>query len=129
MDTAPLSKRKLYVVVREDLSPGRRIAQAGHAVAEVIQHHPVQADHWNVTDNYLIVLGVPDWEALVREFMFVRNAGVLVTPFYEPDLDGQMTAFAALPHPRDNDRFSHLPLAARQRRLGRAWGRLRGRLG
>lgn len=100
---------KLYVIVREDLRPGLRMAQAGHAVAEVCIEWHHRAREWRRSGNYMIVLGVPDEGALKAERAKLKN--LHGAAFREPDLDGELTAIAYLPHPKDNHRFAHLPLS------------------
>ena len=117
-------KRKMYVIVRSDLAPGLRAAQAGHAVAEACLRHR-DATHWHEDPegNYLIILEVPDEEALLH-FHQVVTVGWHITSeiFREPDLGYDATAFAALPRVGQNHLFSHLPLAYSKRRW---WPRFR----
>jgi len=104
---------KLYVVGRRDLPPGLRTAQIGHAVAEVVLRYPAVAELWNNTDNYLIVLEVPN-EAKLRSLVtLAKNLTIPTATFLEPDLDLQMTAAAFLPPPYLNWYFARLDLAYR----------------
>lgn len=112
---------KLYVVVREDLPPGLRAAQAGHAIAEVAMKHPDLAWHWHRSGNYLIVLGVPDEETLVSWWLYLDIWETPRVGFREPDLDNSFTAFAAFPEPENNRVFNVLPLAYAQKK--RRWFR------
>lgn len=111
-------KRKMYVVVRGDLPPGLRAAQAGHAVAEVCLYHASTAYGWNSDPdgNYLIILEVADEKELLNAYAFIRCHGIQQQAFREPDLDNEMTAFAALPSPELNYVFAHFPLAYTKRR-------------
>lgn len=106
----PPPPRKLYVVVRGDLAPGLRAAQAGHAVADTILEFPEQAKLWRTTDNYLIVLQVPNKQLLTINHAHLY-AQMPTKMFFEPDLGDEPTAFAALPHPDQNQCFAHLDLA------------------
>jgi peptidyl-tRNA hydrolase len=103
--------RRLYCVVREDLAPGLRCAQAAHAVAEACLVWERDAWEWNTGGNYLIVLGVPDLATLTHWWNQVVQMEIPAQVFEEPDLGGEATAFAALPPPEMNLEFRDLPLA------------------
>lgn len=111
-------KRKMYVVVRGDLPPGLRAAQAGHAVAEVCLGLPNKADLWNTDEdgNYLITLEVDDIFALHDAHRLIVSNSIANRAFFEPDLGMEMTAFGCLPSPELNHVLSHLPLAYTKRR-------------
>lgn len=117
-DEAPeiADKRKMYVLVREDLPTGLAAAQAGHAIAEMCLHKRWSANIWHDAPdgNYLIILGVHDEEALVAWHGICKGWDIDVEMFYEPDLDGAPTAFAAHPRPALNAIFDDLPLAFRR---------------
>lgn len=78
---------RLYVIVRTDIPPGLQVAQACHATREFTLRHP----DVDVGEN-LVVLEVPseqDLQAITERCFFCAS-----TPFFEPDLGGQMTAVA-----------------------------------
>jgi peptidyl-tRNA hydrolase len=123
-------KRKMYVVVRGDLPPGLRAAQAGHAIAEACLMIPHAADDWHEDPegNYLIILEVPDEKALLAFWSEVKSWDIRQELFREPDMALEATAFAALPPPDLNHVFAVLPLAYTKRRWGarfRRWIGLR----
>ena len=108
--------KRLYIVVRSDISPGLQLAQACHAAREFTRLLPGE----DVGDN-LVVLGAASLAELVE--LVDRADGVCaVVPFYEPDLGGEMTAAAfglgarrilsssplALRGPTDSPRLSDL---------------------
>lgn len=119
------NKRKMYVVVRRDLAPGLRAAQAAHAVAEMCLGFAHSTFGWNSDPdgNYLIILEVDNEAELESWYLEASRWGFPRTFFREPDLNGEMTAFACLPNPEDNDVFHGLPLAFRSR-----WTRIKGRI-
>ena len=81
--------KKLYVCVRKDLSHSQRAVQAGHALAEYM----LNSSEWkNSTLVYLGVKGLNQLENLKRKLEY---AEIKHYPFYEPDLDNQMTALAS----------------------------------
>lgn len=90
---------RLYVLVREDLSPSQQAVQAGHAIAqwcleEAGRYHwdgrEVRSLPWRWENRTLVLLAVRD-EAELREWHGQFEDAVA---FYEPDIDNQMTAFA-----------------------------------
>lgn len=100
---------RLYVIVRSDLAPGLQVAQACHAVAAFAYEHRQAHDAWVEGESNLVVLQARD-EAHLLELLGPAP-GQLAT-FCEPDLNGEMTAFAASEaHPS----WSCLPLALRSR--------------
>jgi hypothetical protein len=114
-------KRKMYVVVRGDLRPGLRAAQAAHAVAEACLRMPDIADFWHTDPdgNYLIILEVESERELLDTCLLVKSYGIHLQVFREPDLWNEPTAFAAIPPPQLNHVFAHLPLAYTKRSLFR----------
>jgi len=120
------AQRKMYVIVREDLSPGLRAAQAGHAIAEMCLHQPEVAWAWHQEGNYLIVLGVPNEAELLEWFYKAKSWDVPHSMFREPDLANKATALTCLPSTELNGLFSSLMLAytpqPRYTRLARYFG-------
>lgn len=98
--------KRLYVVVRNDIARGLQIAQACHATREFTLRHP----HEDVGEN-LVVLSASHAEL---ERLVAAAEGVsAVTPFFEPDLGGQLTAAAFSGNARKL--LSTFPLALRPR--------------
>ena len=84
-----MSKR-LYVIVRKDLSESYRAVQAGHAVAEWLLHD----QSWK--NETLIYLGVENETDLLRwvdklNFKDIKHIG-----FNEPDINNELTAIATV---------------------------------
>ncbi len=101
--------KKLYILVRDDLSPGLQLAQTAHAAFQFAQEHPEAWAAWSVSSNTVAVLRVADETEL-------RSAAALAgedpsSLVIEPDLDDQGTAVAILP--ATGKRFARLPLAGR----------------
>lgn len=96
--------KKLFVLVRNDLSKSQQAVQAGHAVACFCQEEfgrvrwdgrefvPVPARWHNGTLVYLRAGSLNELESLYKE---CKEAYA----FYEPDIGNQMTAFATLTPP------------------------------
>lgn len=84
-----MSKR-LYVIVRKDLSESYRAVQAGHAVAEWLLHDQT----WK--NETLIYLGVEDESDLLRWADSLNFKGIKYTGFNEPDINNELTAIATV---------------------------------
>ena len=91
--------KKLYAVVRDDLSPAQRAVQAGHAVAEFLLTKETEWDN-----GTLVYLRVPDLWTLEKlsEELKIDHAR-----FVEPDVGDQLTAIAAV---SEGQHFKHLKL-------------------
>ena len=81
-------KKKLYVLVRKDLSVSYRAVQAGHAVAEWLLHD----QSWY--NNTLIYLGVLDEDELNHWAEKLSIKGIKWVGFREPDIGNELTAIA-----------------------------------
>jgi len=82
--------KKLYVIVRKDLTTSQMAVQAGHALASYLLHSHLS--RWqNETLIYLGVKGLPQLEKLKRKFE--RNE-IAYTEFREPDINNETTAIA-----------------------------------
>lgn len=95
-DVAP--PRKLYVVTHRDLDIGYQAVQSGHAAVEFQHQHPELADLWH-QDNYLIFLSAPERTVMMDYLWRAYHADLPLVVFREPDLNNEVTAFAALPDP------------------------------
>lgn len=98
---------KLYIIVRNDISPGLQCAQACHAQHAFAQAHPQLIGNWK---GNLVVLQVSNEEDL--QYQLTELDGFPTAWFFEPDLDGELTAIAVA---GDAERLlSSLSLALRQ---------------
>lgn len=100
---------KLYLVGRRDLAPGLLAAQLVHAQRQFQADHPVRELAWYTGSNTLALLSVENEEELLDLAERVRQSGLAVSVWREPDLDNAATAIAIDP---DGRRFvRNLPLA------------------
>lgn len=101
----------MYVAVRADLPVGLQMAQTLHAAFGFALEHAHVAADWLRESQYLIVVSVPDEQALLD---LTARAGALPRHLWrEPDLDGQATAVALAPGPVARRLCANLPLAGR----------------
>jgi len=82
--------KRLYVLVRKDLSPSYRAVQAGHVVAEWLLYD----QSWQ--NETLIYLTVANEFSLYRWAAKLDFRGIKWVGFREPDIDNQLTAIAVL---------------------------------
>lgn len=83
--------KKLYVIVRKDLSNSQMAVQAGHAVAEYLLH-----SHFSRWQNKtLIYLGVKNLNQLERLKYKLDQEDIDYIEFREPDLNNEVTAIAS----------------------------------
>jgi len=98
---------KMYVLVRNDLNEVYRCVQGGHALAS----YSLMGDQdlykkWN--NSTLIYLKVPNERFLELWSHKLDVKQISYSPFYEPDLNGQLTAIACI---STGEIFSKLSLA------------------
>ena len=84
--------KKLYVIVRDDLTPSQKAVQAGHAVAEWLLKYPDSI--WK--NDTLVYLKVPNKIHLLNVMADMWEIPNQSTAFFEPDLDNEITAVACL---------------------------------
>lgn len=93
-------EKRLYVLIRKDLSRSQQAVQAGHAVAEYLLKRP--STQWD--NGTLIYLSVCSEQEL-REW--AEKLGDRCVWFLEPDIGNQMTALAV---ESDGEEFDGLRL-------------------
>ena len=104
--------QKMYVIVRGDLPAGLQVAQACHALRAFADEHPEEERIWHEGSNNLVVLQVPSRDALLQlEVNLAASACVPTSRFEEDDLNGEVTAIAALEGPTARPLLRHLELA------------------
>jgi hypothetical protein len=84
-------KKKLYVLVRKDLSVSQQAVQAGHAVAEYLLGG-FNESQWD--NGTLVYLGVKNRGQLERWMSRLRDRDVKFAVFCEPDIGNEPTAIA-----------------------------------
>ena len=94
--------KKMYAIVREDLSKAQQAVQAGHALAEFL----IWNDRQDWDNGTLVYLRVPDLQTLENLSIELDN-DLEYASFYEPDIGNEMTAIAAV---SDGTHFKKLSL-------------------
>lgn len=81
--------KRMYVIVRNDLTNGQKAVQGGHALAEYILNNKCL---WK--NETLIYLKAKDEDHIKDIMNTLKNKKVNHSCFYEPDLDNQITSIA-----------------------------------
>ena len=95
--------KKLYVVVRKDLSKSQQAVQGGHALAEYVLRN--RDTDWD--NGTLVYLGIRDESELISLTKKLDCDRICHISFREPDIGDQMTAIASL---GNNDHFKYMRL-------------------
>lgn len=101
--------RKLYVIVRSNLSKSQQAVQAGHALAEWLLFTG-SSRRWD--NGTLVYLKVRDLEELTNLKNKMDEFEQWPVAFHEPDIGNEMTAFSMLEteHVSAMDLLKNLPL-------------------
>lgn len=83
--------KKLFVIVRKDLTTSQMAVQAGHAVAEYLLHS--HFSRWS--NEILIYLGVKNLIQLEKLKYKLDVEDIKYIEFREPDLNNEVTAIAS----------------------------------
>lgn len=106
---------RLYVATRADLSPGLQLAQSVHAAFHFFAEWPSLARSWLVESNFLVVVAVPDKDALAALAGLAVEEGIARTIVREPDLGDAITAVALEPGSIARRLCAEFPLALKER--------------
>lgn len=86
------STQYIYIITRRDLPLPQQFVQAGHAIWQSSQANRDLADH-----PHFCLCAVKDENRLKHDFNKLQEKNIKLYPFYESDLDNQLTAFATGP--------------------------------
>lgn len=88
------NREYVYIFVRQDISPEYQAVQAAHATLKAGWHFKnFNMEEGRMNNLYFTLVGVPDLSAL-QGLMAEHKIAI---PFYEPDLNDQMTAVVLHP--------------------------------
>jgi len=82
--------KKLFVLIRKDLSTSQQAVQGGHAVAEFLLHS--NFSDWD--NGTLIYLGIKGLYQLEKWMLNLKELDIPFTIFKEPDIGNEPTAIA-----------------------------------
>lgn len=89
------------------------LAQTCHALSEFEHHFTTEYKNWHHDSNYIVCLEVDNEKKLNVLLDEAKKLCIKVAPFYEPDLDNQLTAVTFEPGPSSKRLLRKLPLALR----------------
>jgi len=108
-----MARMKLYVITRQDLSPGAQAVQSCHALMQFSCEHPDLGKTWYEQSNTLSLLAVEN-ELQLQQLLFeAQERGIRTAAFNEPDLKNALTAIALEPSPKTRRLVARLPLTLR----------------
>lgn len=91
------SKMKLYVITRQDLSPGQQAVQSAHALQEFNFEYPNLTKQWHSTSNTLALLACGSEAELEILALKAEYKAFPISRFREPDRNNELTAIALGP--------------------------------
>lgn len=96
------------------MTPGLQAAQAVHASFHFCAEWRAIAMEWMTESNFLVVVAVPDEEALAELAGRAVEEGIARTIVREPDLGNTITAVALQPGSEARRLCAELPLALKE---------------
>lgn len=90
-----------------------QVAQAAHAAFTFAHDHPNLTRAWHEQSQYLVIVAVPDQDALRALAAKADTRGIPTTVWTEPDLNDEVTAVAFAPGQAARRLCANLPLAGR----------------
>lgn len=106
---------KLYIITHQGLSSGYQTAQSIHAATEFTMKYREHASEWYNTSNTVVCLEAESTEELKELVRAAAEKSIIHAPFYEPDLDNELTAVAFAPGETTRELLAHLPLVGRRK--------------
>lgn len=112
MSEEQIQNYKMYVLVRQDISPGYQIAQSIHAKDQFTHDYPEIENRWYTESKTIVVLGVKNEHALKAFAFMAESRGLKSSMFFEPDID-EYTALAIEPGEETAQLCSNLKTACK----------------
>ena len=114
MKNLQINTEKLRIVVIKDLNPGAQASQLVHAALQFSVEYPEQFKNWYDTSNHIALLSIEDEKSLLALSNKLRDRGLRVSLFQEPDYNNQYTSFSVESCDKARRLTSHLPLAFKE---------------
>jgi DNA-binding Lrp family transcriptional regulator len=89
-------------------------AQAAHAAFEFSKEHRLITSGWMAESNFIVLVTVPDEQALSELVTAATMRGLRTTINFEPDVNNEPTAVVVEPCPESRRLCSSLPLLGRE---------------
>lgn len=89
-------------------------AQAVHAAFAFAHEHQQLCDDWLTQSNFLVIVAVPDENALLDLITQAHQRGITRAAVREPDIGDEVTAVCLEPGPAAQRLCANLPLALRR---------------
>ena len=77
-----------------DIHPGSQMAQSAHAMSKFAVEHPTKFKDWYENSQYVACLSIEDEESLLALAEKLRDRGIAVSVFLEPDYNHKATSIA-----------------------------------
>ena len=93
----------------------QQAVQSAHAAIDFVIKYPTKSKSWHEESNYLVILSVKSKEQLESILVSLEDTDLSFAPFYEPDLNNQLTAVAIEPGEQSKKFCSRFRLAFRNK--------------
>ena len=88
------NNEKLRIVTVRDIHPGAQLAQSAHAMSQFAVEYPAQFKDWYENSQYVACLSIENEESLLSLAEKLRERGIAVSVFREPDYNHKATSIA-----------------------------------
>lgn len=102
------------MVTRRDIHPGVQASMLVHAALQFSVEYPEQFKSWYDISNHIALLSIENEDSLLALAKKLRDRGLRVSLFQEPDLNNQYTSFSVESCDKARKLTSHLPLAFKE---------------
>ena len=79
-----MAKQRLYIILRDDLTPGRKLAQTSHLSHAFSDEHKAAYLDWKESSNTVKIMEAPHEEIATLKGE-AQARGILVSEFIEPE--------------------------------------------
>lgn len=110
-DGVQIGNEFMTIITRDDLSPGYKVVQSAHALADFAVRFEHEFKQWQMGSNYLCCLEATEFK--IQNIMDkLDDLKIKYHVFREPDIENQMTAIAveALSRKQHKQLFKNLKL-------------------
>ena len=105
--------QKLYILTYRTLPIGYQAVQCAHALREFTEKFAAENQKWYTTSNTIVLLTCSNLQELNKTLTKAQALGISYAPFYEPDIDNELTAIAFVPCAETAHLLRHFQLLGR----------------